>query len=1178
VTVPAGGPVGAEESTSLIATSGRRSTIWAIATDETVAVGALDPVIFLPDNSGVAPAGGTEAYGHRIINNTGVTDTFDLQGWSENGWDFAFHWDANADGVFTPGVDVEITNTLELVDGASQLIFLVTDVPEGTPDGTVDVVHLGAVARIPPDPLEPDQLPFGSATDTTTAAPPTELDLSGGGTRTVDPGETAVFPGTLRNLTDTDDTYDFTISAAWFWGFDGLDHPTELWVDTTGNGDPDTQIAEDLEGDGTWDNDNGFSLTPSYAVSANTILAYELRRPVHPDQRTSRDPVTLTALPQIANDEDSITATVLVAAPTAAVLSSFDAFSVDGQVVVEWRTSAEVGTIGFRLERRWRGEASFRQVHRDLIRGARGHLQGATYRLVDHGITVGDTATYRLTEVDAWGIGSVFGPFEVTVSKRARTDDDQKALAVGFSRTVNQSRIRTAAAPKVQATGELSGFVKIHVRESGMVWVSAEALAEAFGVGPATVSSWIADGSIWAGTGGAGGEPLPDKIFSDGFETGLWGPSAPAVALGPPEGPREVAWVAADNNSGLFFYGEVVDSIYTRDNVYWLQRGRGTTMPVRTGFVQGPVEIGSFMDELHIEQDHWPLTSVMTDPEADYWMWDYFFPLAGEPVVSKSFTIEAPGATGSGRAELAVHLQGSWTSEVSPNHQVEVSLNGTPLGGTWSWDDHDPLTLTVAFEQTLLVDGENTVEISALLADGLEFDEFYLDSFDLRYRRLHRADRNRLAATTTGDEVMTVEGFESDDITVFDISDPSRPVVLNEIRVTTGDSGFLVTFDTDGEIFPFYAATSSAAIMPAAIVADIASQLADPANAGRYVIVAGDGLEAEAALLADYRSLQGLSAVVARTADIYDEFNQGLKSPWAIHDFLRQAAETWAEPPEYVFLVGDGSLDHRGVWGEGEDLVPALMAVTDDGLVPSDNLMADWQGNDGVPEVSIGRLPAQSAAELAVYRDKVIEFEAGSGEWKRQALWLADAADSGGEFSDDLQALVEGMPEGYNNQRIMVDRLGAAAARQQTLESWNDGAAMVHFLGHGAIDFIANSGLLETGDVAGMTNGERAPMLSALTCMVGRFDIPSYDILSEALVHKDGGGAIGVWSPSAFSMNADAALLGGYQIEALASGDHQTIGDSVREALAAYAASGHGDPAVQRIFILLGDPATRIDW
>ncbi len=79
----------------------------------------------------------------------------------------------------------------------------------------------------------------------------------------------------------------------------------------------------------------------------------------------------------------------------------------------------------------------------------------------------------------------------------------------------------------------------------------------------------------------------------------------------------------------------------------------------------------------------------------------------------------------------------------------------------------------------------------------------------------------------------------------------------------------------------------------------------------------GEGLEGEAAALASYRSQQGLTTVVARMTDIYDEFNDGIKSPWAIRDFLEHAAANWAEPPQYVFLAGDGSFDHKGVaWSD----------------------------------------------------------------------------------------------------------------------------------------------------------------------------------------------------------------------------------------------------------------------
>ncbi len=101
-----------------------------------------------------------------------------------------------------------------------------------------------------------------------------------------------------------------------------------------------------------------------------------------------------------------------------------------------------------------------------------------------------------------------------------------------------------------------------------------------------------------------------------------------------------------------------------------------------------------------------------------------------------------------------------------------------------------------------------------------------------------------------------------------------------------------------------------------------------------------------------------------------------------------------------------------------------------------------------------------------------------------------------------------------------------------------------------------------------MTNGERTPFVSALTCVVGRFDIPDFDTLAEALLLKSDGGAVALWSPAAFSMNADAKRLGRHHVEAIAVGNHTTIGDSVRAALAAYVLGDHDDPNMPRKVIL----------
>ena len=151
VTVPAGTPVGTEETTVLTATSDRDAGTSAFATDETTVVDMAGPVVLVSDQSGVIAAGGTIAYNHRIFNNTGSADTFDLSAFpSQPGWTATIYNDSNGDGVYTPGIDVAITNTLLLPDGSSQLLFVVVDAPGGAVAGDTDVTSITAILTCRP--------------------------------------------------------------------------------------------------------------------------------------------------------------------------------------------------------------------------------------------------------------------------------------------------------------------------------------------------------------------------------------------------------------------------------------------------------------------------------------------------------------------------------------------------------------------------------------------------------------------------------------------------------------------------------------------------------------------------------------------------------------------------------------------------------------------------------------------------------------------------------------------------------------------------------------------------------------------------------------------------------------------------------------------------------------------
>jgi hypothetical protein len=115
---------------------------------------------------------------------------------------------------------------------------------------------------------------------------------------------------------------------------------------------------------------------------------------------------------------------------------------------------------------------------------------------------------------------------------------------------------------------------------------------------------------------------------------------------------------------------------------------------------------------------------------------------------------------------------------------------------------------------------------------------------------------------------------------------------------------------------------------------------------------------------------------------------------------------------------------------------------------------------------------------------------------------------------------------------------------------------------------LASEGLLVSADVAALTNGTRRPVLTAMTCTVGRSDFPGFETLAEELLLGVDGGAIAVLSPTSLQLNED-----GKQIAErfFASSREGTLGAAALSALREWVFAG-GDPAVARTLALIGDP------
>src|SRR5262249_35865680 len=134
---------------------------------------------------------------------------------------------------------------------------------------------------------------------------------------------------------------------------------------------------------------------------------------------------------------------------------------------------------------------------------------------------------------------------------------------------------------------------------------------------------------------------------------------------------------------------------------------------------------------------------------------------------------------------------------------------------------------------------------------------------------------------------------------------------------------------------------------------------------------------------------QGLKVEVADVDDVFDEFSFGVHTPQALKDFFSWAKAHWSVAPRYVLLVGDSTWDPRNYMGRGEDdFVPTKLIDTSQLETASDDWITDFN-NDGMPEMSVGRLPVRTADQTSAVVSKILNFSA-SGPNQNGALLVAD--------------------------------------------------------------------------------------------------------------------------------------------------------------------------------------------
>src|SRR5262249_32970809 len=129
--------------------------------------------------------------------------------------------------------------------------------------------------------------------------------------------------------------------------------------------------------------------------------------------------------------------------------------------------------------------------------------------------------------------------------------------------------------------------------------------------------------------------------------------------------------------------------------------------------------------------------------------------------------------------------------------------------------------------------------------------------------------------------------------------------------------------------------------------------------------------------LVHLRQEQGLSVKVITTDEIFNAYNHGERSPYAIRTFLQEGVQHWRLPPQFLLLAGDASLDPRNYLGFGDfDFVPTRLVDTVAMKTASDDWFTDFN-QTGFQTIPTGRLPVDTGADADLMISKIVSYESG---------------------------------------------------------------------------------------------------------------------------------------------------------------------------------------------------------
>jgi hypothetical protein len=303
---------------------------------------------------------------------------------------------------------------------------------------------------------------------------------------------------------------------------------------------------------------------------------------------------------------------------------------------------------------------------------------------------------------------------------------------------------------------------------------------------------------------------------------------------------------------------------------------------------------------------------------------------------------------------------------------------------------------------------------------------------------------------------------------------------------------------------------------PAATDGEVASIDTTVSSVPDYLIIAADGLAASAARYRAFRQASGFNVDLAMVGDIVGAAHDAAAASTRMVGHVRaryQARDV--NRPMYLLLLGDA----QAVWpGDGTGVPAGTWQPASGSSVVSDNVFADMDGDD-VPDLAVGRIPADSDAEADAVRTKVVAYEADRepGEWDRRINIFASTSGMGDLIDVAIESIVyditEAVPYDYDVTMTYARQTSPYVYipeqfSDQVYRRINEGSLLVAYVGHGSRDGFASLDwngssypILDTDHLDKLAVVHKSPILLFIACSTGAF--AGSESVSERILVRD---------------------------------------------------------------------------